>query len=212
MEKKMSYGRKPEGEEWHFIAFIEPMWDVYAKESYNHVHIVKIFSTRPKEGSANYMFGWNRDRKKTVSLSASMGTSLKRLKESVPELFDAVVYELSVSEVWDEMPVMSVEEYEAQTGRKAKTKPCSKHTGINPTGDGWHRIDSFSFDRWDLWVRESYNGWVNLKLVSEIERKKANFTLGWNYRECRFASTADSEKLRTYPELYDHLVKFLKEE
>lgn len=207
MRKDLFKGIAPNGKEWHFVAWLESGWDIYARDEYNGFHVVKIVSTVSREKKANFFVAWDSKTRKYVKGSVGTNTGMQTLKRYYPELKDAVYYELFASDIWETMKPMTAEQY-----RKVSKIKGIGHLGARPNDTKFHKVDSFDFCGWELWIKETSDEWVNIKMVSTILRTKANYYLSWNYRQNRFAVCPETEKLKADMELYDHLVKFLKEE
>lgn len=71
------------------------------------------------------------------------------------------------------------------------------------------------FNHWQLWERTSKSRppWISLKLISVRRRKhKANFWVGWNTREQRFASVKDYMLLETVDPSGKALLRWMRRE
>lgn len=61
---------------------------------------------------------------------------------------------------------------------------------------------------WWLFKRPGNGGkWLRLKLVSKVQRERANYALAWSEVDGRLAVSKDSEALKdSMPEMYDWVV------
>jgi hypothetical protein len=82
------------------------------------------------------------------------------------------------------------------------------YSGIRPT-QNFKIIDEH--DGFEVWVgTKMINEWINVKFVSKTVKKKANYWIGYNTKEKRFANGRDlSVMIEHQPKLATYLEQFI---
>ena len=174
--------------------FVPSGWTVKVKHFFDENYVVKITSDKKREGTNSFTVIWDSAKEKFVSLSRGTGMAAKNLKDNYTDLHKEVC-DLLVSGFIEDVPLASMSDVK----------------DYSPKGEGWVKVEAFNDDGWALWAKESIKGWITLKLISLIERRKMVYWLGWSMTEKRFANNQQTYSL-SGTEIFDKLTKFLMED
>ena len=146
--------------------FVPSGWTVRVKHFFDENYVVKIVSDEKRSGTNSFTVIWDRSKENIVSLSRGTGMAAKKLKDNYADLHKEVC-DLLVSGFLEDVPLAA----------RSRVKDYS------PKGEGWIKVESFRESGWALWAKESTNGWISLKLISLIKRRKMVYWLGWSMTE-----------------------------
>ena len=173
--------------------FVPSGWTVKVKHFFDENYVVKITSNEKRKGTNSFTVIWNNAKERFVSLSRGTGMAAKNLKDNYTDLHKEVC-DLLVSGFIEDVPLSSMSEVK----------------DYSPKGEGWIKVEAFNDDGGVLGAKESINGWISLKLISLIKRRKMVYWLGWNMVEKRFANSQQTYSLSEL-EIFGKLTRFLEE-
>lgn len=184
---------KKKNENWKTV-YVPSGWTVKVKHFFDENYVVRIVSPEKRKGTNTITVIWDGFKMKYTSVSMGTGMALKKFKDEMPQLHEEVSDLLS-SGFLEDIPLDS----------KSEVKDYS------PKGEGWIKVEAFKDDGWALWAKESIKGWISLKLISRIERRRMVYWLGWSMTEKRFSNNQQTYSL-SRTEIFDKLTKFLMED
>lgn len=162
------------------------------KHFFDENYVVKITSNEKRSGTNSFTVIWDRTKEKIVSVSRGTGMAAKNLKNNYTDLHKEVC-NLLASGFLEDIPLAA----------------NSKVKDYSPKGEGWIKVEAFKEIGWALWAKESINGWISLKLISLLKRRKMVYWLGWNMKEKRFSNNQQTYSLNG-TEIFGKLTKFLE--